>query len=114
MKTRVDQIIWWKRMGSRAAARVIGSGLVLGTLAIASGMATQSDDESPWVLACCSAYRECSDTFRSCGLVAEEAEALTHLVFYGEFPSDEKIGCSYYVVTFFTAGTGSGTTVRWK
>ncbi len=81
--------------------------LVVGCLTVGFGMATRVDDEAPCVLECSTPFRECADGLRCCGLSPQEAEDLTHTIFYGELPQMDKTACSYYVVTAYYCRNGT-------
>ncbi len=99
-------------MNPRVQARLVGALFLGGLLAVGCGMATRVDDEppvedeTPWVLDCCTPFRECADGLRKYGLSLQDAEDVTHLIFYGEYPQYDKLGCSYYVVTMYFCRNG--------
>lgn len=71
------------------------------------GMTSPLDDqETPWVLDCCSPFRICADMFHQAGFTEDAAEILAHTVMFGEAPSSEQAGCSYYVVTQYYCVNG--------
>ncbi len=86
---------------------------LLGAVTLAAGTAGGvgwsghvEETETPWVLDCCSPFRQCANVFLCAGFGDYESEMLAHTIMYGAAATLDKPSCSYYFVPMFYCNNG--------